>query len=445
MRHRKRIAAASDPTRSPAALRKLAERPELHVALISNPSTPFDVLTMILSSSTIPVPVKTSFATRSNLHTSLVETLGRDADARVRAAVAQRQDLSTQQASQLAADPDDSVTQYIAINASVPEGISRVAFERLAASPETASRCSAAAASSLISAETKSRLVRDPEPGVRNFVARREDLTVEELSRLLGDPNEIVAQSAAVNSRIFALGLADQLDLSNVRHINGLLHNKACPPALYEEAVTTLVTGLGGDPNWVKVADADYIYSSYIDRAAEGDKHLTTLVGNFCRWQTSARSEDEWWVCWSVLRKAARSGKLTPVSQEQALLAADARIPTNLPKSLPATFDSPPEEAFWIAARKLGIEVMTSLSPQVVVGQYRLDFADKRRKLGIEIDGLAYHSGQEAFQRDRERQRQLEMDGWRILRFTAQEVQRDPDICVQQAAEWMQAITRGAS
>lgn len=88
---------------------------------------------------------------------------------------------------------------------------------------------------------------------------------------------------------------------------------------------------------------------------------------------------------------------------------------------------------------------MAPLAPQVVVGKYRLDFADVRRKLGIEIDGLGYHSGQEAFQRDRERQRQLELDGWRLLRFTAQEVQRDPDGCVQQAAEWMQTITGEAS
>lgn len=314
MRHRKRIAAASDPTRSPAALRKLAERPELHVALISNPSTPVDVLAGIVRSSTIPVSLRKTLALRGILHTWLVDILSRDIDARVRAAVAQRRDLSTQQAGNLATDGDDSVTHAIATNHSLPENIRAIAFERLAASTETAARCAAASASSLISAETKSKLVRDLEPGVRNYVARREDLTPDELRGLLRDPQGLVAQSAAVNPLIFAFDIGDQLDLFNAHHINGLMHNNACPAAIHDEAVNNLIAGLGGNPDWLKVKDAQYIYFNYIDRTPQGDERLTTLVTNFYRWQTSARSTDEWWVCWSVLRKAFRSGKLAPVA-----------------------------------------------------------------------------------------------------------------------------------
>ena len=41
-----------------------------------------------------------------------------------------------------------------------------------------------------------------------------------------------------------------------------------------------------------------------------------------------------------------------------------------------------------------------------------------RQKVAIEVDGLAFHSDQDAFQHDRERQNSIALAGWQVLRFT---------------------------
>jgi very-short-patch-repair endonuclease len=102
------------------------------------------------------------------------------------------------------------------------------------------------------------------------------------------------------------------------------------------------------------------------------------------------------------------------------------------------------ELMFYDAWNSQGSAPEWNLTPQyelTVNGQkYRLDFADDSRKLCIEIDGLAYHNGQEAFMRDRSRERDLLMDGWKVLRFAAKEVMIDADKCVRQAVDWAENV-----
>jgi very-short-patch-repair endonuclease len=69
---------------------------------------------------------------------------------------------------------------------------------------------------------------------------------------------------------------------------------------------------------------------------------------------------------------------------------------------------------------------LKGLDRQVPVLGYRLDFGIARRRLGVEVDGLAFHGGQEAWAKDHIRQRRIEAAGWRILRFTAKEVSGSP-------------------
>lgn len=45
----------------------------------------------------------------------------------------------------------------------------------------------------------------------------------------------------------------------------------------------------------------------------------------------------------------------------------------------------------------------------------------------VELDGQAYHSGPDEFQRDRERQNRLVAAGYRVLRFTWHDVTREPE------------------
>ena len=58
---------------------------------------------------------------------------------------------------------------------------------------------------------------------------------------------------------------------------------------------------------------------------------------------------------------------------------------------------------------------------------YHLDFGIAVRRLGVEVDGLAFHGGQEAWARDHQRQRRIEAAGWRVMRFTAREASQRPE------------------
>ena len=66
----------------------------------------------------------------------------------------------------------------------------------------------------------------------------------------------------------------------------------------------------------------------------------------------------------------------------------------------------------------------------------RVDFAYPDLKLAIELDGAAYHSSRSARGRDRNRDNQLVALGWRVLRFSWDDLTEHPDAvlrCVQGA------------
>lgn len=98
-------------------------------------------------------------------------------------------------------------------------------------------------------------------------------------------------------------------------------------------------------------------------------------------------------------------------------------------------FNSVPEKEFWTRAINDSAKglLYRDIVPQHPVGKYRIDFAIPELKFGIEIDGLAYHNGQDSFMKDRSRQREIESQGWRIVRFAAKEVSLDVDKCFREA------------
>lgn len=98
------------------------------------------------------------------------------------------------------------------------------------------------------------------------------------------------------------------------------------------------------------------------------------------------------------------------------------------------TFDSPVEKQFWDAYKATMPPQLVGLTNQHPVGRYRLDFALPAKRVGFEVDGLAYHGSQEQFMADQKRQRELSEQGWRIHRFAAKEVMLDANACVAQAA-----------
>ena len=57
----------------------------------------------------------------------------------------------------------------------------------------------------------------------------------------------------------------------------------------------------------------------------------------------------------------------------------------------------------------------------------RVDLCWPERRLVVEADGFAFHSDRRAYRRDRERLNELERLGWRVLRFTWEDVVHRPD------------------
>jgi very-short-patch-repair endonuclease len=76
------------------------------------------------------------------------------------------------------------------------------------------------------------------------------------------------------------------------------------------------------------------------------------------------------------------------------------------------------------------------IQPQAHRGEgYRLDFlvTVNGKEIAFECDGLAFHSSQTEFARDRKRDRDLAAIGIETYRFTAAEIIRDP-VGIQQEA-----------
>lgn len=62
----------------------------------------------------------------------------------------------------------------------------------------------------------------------------------------------------------------------------------------------------------------------------------------------------------------------------------------------------------------------------------RIDLAYPESKLAIECDGYRYHSGKEAWHRDRIRHNELTARGWRIIRATWHDLETNPEGIVKQ-------------
>ena len=82
------------------------------------------------------------------------------------------------------------------------------------------------------------------------------------------------------------------------------------------------------------------------------------------------------------------------------------------------------ESAFWSVAKGNGLG--EKCRRQYIIGDYIADFLFRKSKLIVEIDG-GYHFTEEQQQKDSERQNWLEHKGYRVLRFTNEQVLCDID------------------
>lgn len=85
---------------------------------------------------------------------------------------------------------------------------------------------------------------------------------------------------------------------------------------------------------------------------------------------------------------------------------------------LQAASDGARSEAERLLVKLLRDAGITGWKANYPVGGYKVDVAFPKQKVAIETDGWAFHSSQEDFQNDRERQNKIALLGWQVLRFT---------------------------
>jgi len=64
------------------------------------------------------------------------------------------------------------------------------------------------------------------------------------------------------------------------------------------------------------------------------------------------------------------------------------------------------------------------------VGRHEVDFLWPAPELVVEVDGYAFHSSRSAFERDRRRDAELALRGFRVLRFTWRQIAGEPQAVV---------------
>ena len=78
---------------------------------------------------------------------------------------------------------------------------------------------------------------------------------------------------------------------------------------------------------------------------------------------------------------------------------------------------------------------------QVPLGVYTLDIVvtSAGRKLVVECDGVAFHSDLSAIEHDKRRDRFCVIQGYAVMRFTGQEIKRNPRVCASEVGLWVRA------
>jgi very-short-patch-repair endonuclease len=102
---------------------------------------------------------------------------------------------------------------------------------------------------------------------------------------------------------------------------------------------------------------------------------------------------------------------------------------------LQAASDGARSEAERLLVKLLRDNGFTGWKTNYPVAGYKIDLAFPKQKVAIETDGWAFHSSQEDFQNDRERQNKIALPGWQVLRFTWLDLTEHPQRVIAEIAE----------
>ncbi|MBY6675460.1 DUF559 domain-containing protein [Rhodococcus sp. BP-332] len=109
--------------------------------------------------------------------------------------------------------------------------------------------------------------------------------------------------------------------------------------------------------------------------------------------------------------------------------SGNARLTEQL-RSASTRFASEPERVLDRALIAIGLRLKVNAR----VGAFIVDFYDEASRVIIEVDGREFHIDGDVFRRDRVRQNILVLAEFRVLRYAAFDVLRDPDSIARQIA-----------
>lgn len=131
------------------------------------------------------------------------------------------------------------------------------------------------------------------------------------------------------------------------------------------------------------------------------------------------------WITKPTAKAIAKKGQVQPTRKQ----AGDDHIPQSL---------------LFAAVQRRIDEVVAEYRQAVPGRRFRLDCAIPSTRIAIELDGWQWHGKHLAdFKRDRERDRLLVMNGWKVMRYTAKEVMDDADACAAQVLQLHLACQEG--
>jgi very-short-patch-repair endonuclease len=117
---------------------------------------------------------------------------------------------------------------------------------------------------------------------------------------------------------------------------------------------------------------------------------------------------------------------------------------TTIRRLLDRTGDGAQSELERLAVSLLRQAGITGFHPNLTVRlrdgrSVEIDIAFPERRIAIELDGYAFHSGADAFRRDVRRANRLMTDGWTVRRFTWDDLLHDPAGFIASVVELLQA------
>lgn len=100
--------------------------------------------------------------------------------------------------------------------------------------------------------------------------------------------------------------------------------------------------------------------------------------------------------------------------------------------------ESPIEVKFAKGIMKYAEHILKYVQPQINILNYRVDFLIKKFNLIIELDGHEYHKSKLQRTNDAQRERNLKLAGYEVIRFTGTEIHNDIEDCINYVLKYIE-------